>query len=113
VPGREIFPVLIEDLDPRVVAVAHEQAAALIHRDAARRPEFAGRVSGLPQALMNFPSFEYLMMRSVDGRLPRGIGVARLFDYPRTPAAGVSQPKDELADIKSNNARSRLGQCNL
>src|SRR4030095_728820 len=50
----ERFPVLIEDLNPVVAAIADEYASLRINRDGVQRPEFAGRPAGLA------PFFEVL-----------------------------------------------------
>src|SRR5437867_7419917 len=47
IPARQKLAVLVEDLDARVRAIAHEQAVALVHGDAVRGPELARRVAGL------------------------------------------------------------------
>src|SRR6266566_3006310 len=48
VPGRQVFPVLIEDLYAGIGSIAHKQTAAFVHGNAMRRPELARCVSGLP-----------------------------------------------------------------
>src|SRR5262245_22313073 len=60
VPPRQIGPILIEDLDPRIRPVAHEQPAPLVHGNAVRDPELARTVSGLSPGLDELPILRIL-----------------------------------------------------
>src|SRR4029450_8982784 len=60
VPGREMFPVLVEDLESCVGAIADKHATSFVHADAVHRPEFAWRVSGFSPRFDELPVFRVL-----------------------------------------------------
>src|SRR5262249_20900660 len=51
VPGRQVLPFLIEDLNTGIGSIAYEQPPSFVHGDAMRGAELARRVSGLPPCL--------------------------------------------------------------
>ncbi len=62
--------VLIEDLDPVVVAVADEQPALRIQRERVRLIELARAGSGLPHSLMNLPVLSNFRIRLLPAPWP-------------------------------------------
>ena len=50
VPGVEVRPLLIEDLDPAIAPVGHEQASLRVHGEGVGGPELAIPVSELGQS---------------------------------------------------------------
>src|SRR5262249_28464294 len=51
IPPREKLSILIEYLNSSVLSVADKDPASLVHRDAVRRAELAGRIAGLAPGL--------------------------------------------------------------
>src|SRR5207247_5019820 len=102
-PFVEIFPVLIENLNTVVLAIAHEQAPARVHGDGVRLADLTAARSFLPP-LFDEPAVFGELDDAIVFAVPMAVGHENIAVWSDEPVGGL------IEKIRARAAHARLAE---